>query len=233
MLGSREAFAISTAEVTVQQFQRYNEFVSYAGEYTANDNSPINSVSWFDAARYCRWLSDEEKIDEDQKCYPPIDQIVPGFEFYDDMLERTGYRLPTEAEWEYACRAQTITSRYFGSSPDLLDEYAWTMENASVNSRLQLQPVQQLLPNQFGLFDTLGNVMEWCHDVRSNDYATEGVYVDSLWERSASPPRILRGSSVFYIPTSVCAAVREKGTPSLHRPYFGFRIAQTLPKSGD
>jgi serine/threonine protein kinase/formylglycine-generating enzyme required for sulfatase activity len=228
------SFAISTAEVTVEQFQEFNKFASYAGEYTAADNSPINSVSWFEAARYCRWLSEQEKIDEDQMCYPPMEQIVPGFEFYDDMLDRTGYRLPTEAEWECACRAQTTTSRYYGSSPDLLPEYAWTMENASVDSRLQMQPVKQLMPNPFGLFDTLGNVMEWCHDVRSSDNASEGGYTDALWERSvADEMRMLRGSSVFYIPTSVRAAMREKGRSGFHRPYSGFRIARTMPNSGN
>ena len=71
-----------------------------------------------------------------------------------------GYRLPTEAEWEYTCRAGTLTSRYYGNSVELLRQYAWY----EPNSLHHAQPAGSLLPNDLGLFDTLGNVFEWCHD---------------------------------------------------------------------
>ena len=77
-----------------------------------------------------------------------------------DVLERKGYRLPTEAEWEYACRAGAITSRYYGDSIALLEKYEWYRANSPENAR----PVGSLLPNDLGLFDMLGNVFELCHN---------------------------------------------------------------------
>ena len=77
-----------------------------------------------------------------------------------DVLKRTGYRLPTEAEWEYACRAGTVTSRYYGVSVELLGKYAWYQ----ANSQDHAWPGGSLLPNDLGLFDMLGNVFEWVQD---------------------------------------------------------------------
>ena len=77
-----------------------------------------------------------------------------------DALGRTGYRLPTEAEWEYACRAGAVTSRYFGVNVDLLGQYAWYL----ATSQDHAWPCGSLLPNDLGLFDMLGNVYEWCQE---------------------------------------------------------------------
>jgi formylglycine-generating enzyme required for sulfatase activity len=77
-----------------------------------------------------------------------------------DWLSRRGYRLPTEAEWEYASRAGTVTSYYFGESRELLGRYAWYLDNSEERS----WPVGSLLPNALGLFDMHGNVFNWCQD---------------------------------------------------------------------
>ena len=82
--------------------------------------------------------------------------------FLPDALEHHGYRLPTEAEMEYFCRANTSTSRPFGETEELLPKFAWTW----LNSGDRLHPVGMLLPNELGLFDVLGNAYEWCHDGR-------------------------------------------------------------------
>ena len=74
--------------------------------------------------------------------------------------QRTGYRLPTETEWEFACKAGSSVNRYYGRSEELLCQYAWF----STSSRNRTWPVGQLIPNDLGLFDTLGNVAEWCQD---------------------------------------------------------------------
>ena len=111
---------------------------------------------------YCNWLSEQEGLPKDQWCYLPNEAgaYAEGMTIPADVLERTGYRLPTEAEWEYACRAGAVTSRYYGHSIDLLDAYAWYQ----ANSKEHAWTCGSLLPNDLGLFDMLGNVFEWCQD---------------------------------------------------------------------
>ena len=221
-------FAISTSETTLEQFRRFDELHGYASEYTPSNDCPANSINWYDAVRYCRWLSEQANIDEDQMCYPPIDQIKVGFQQDPEMLKRSGFRLPTEAEWEFACRAGTITSRYYGAAPDLLSRYAWNMDNATVDARLSYHPVNHRLPNAFGAFDMLGNVMEWCVDYQKRNDATQRVLIDSVAGSEVGTTRILRGSSIFYIPSSLRSAVRERARPTSQHPYSGFRVARTI-----
>ncbi len=119
-------FAISTTEVSVEQFQQflreYNQTrLNAAGmkQYSPDPNGPWLTATWHLAAQYCNWLSKREGLSEDQWCYIPNEAgaFGEGMTIPANVLQRAGYRLPTEPEWEYACRAGTVTSRYFGNSP--------------------------------------------------------------------------------------------------------------------
>ncbi len=155
-------FSIATKEVTAGQFLAFNPTFGHRKDniVSPDDDCPINVVLLLDAMKYCRWLSDREQISEDQMCYPPLGDIKPGVKPNPGYLSRTGYRLPTEAEMEYACRAGAVSSRSFGDDPELLPRYAWFTKNSDSRT----WPPGRLLPNDYGLFDILGNVREWCQD---------------------------------------------------------------------
>jgi hypothetical protein len=122
-------YAIATKTVTVAQFQRFRKDHSFNQQYSPEADCPVNAVTWYEAAAYCNWLSEQEGIPKEQRCYP--DKIDEGMKPYPDYLKRKGYRLATEAEWEFACRAGTVTSRSYGSSLELLPRYAWYAKDRS------------------------------------------------------------------------------------------------------
>jgi formylglycine-generating enzyme required for sulfatase activity len=157
------SFALATKPVTVAQWRQFvKERPDVPGDfvkrYSPESDGPIINVSWFAAAQYCNWLSRKEGIPKEQWCYP--DKIAEGMKPLPDHLKRTGYRLPSEAEWEYACRAGTVTERYYGAGEEFLPRYAWFQGN----SRERTWPVGQKRPNGLGLFDMHGNVFTWCQE---------------------------------------------------------------------
>src|SRR5260370_26419161 len=107
------------------------------------------------------WLNEKEGIPKDQCCYLPNKdaKIANGMEIAPDFSKRTGYRLPTEAEWEFSCRAGAITPWNCGHAEKLVRHYAWLADNCKAS-----QPVGTRKPNDLGLFDMHGNAWEWCQD---------------------------------------------------------------------
>jgi formylglycine-generating enzyme required for sulfatase activity len=169
------SFAMSTKEVTIGQYSAFREALANR-RYSPTPDCPINNASWFDAVAYCRWLSDQEGIDESQMCYPALDEIGPGMQVPENWLSRSGYRLPTPAEWEYACRGDAPTSRFFGEGMALFPAYAYALPHSDDRT----WPVGSLKPNRFGLFDILGSIAEWC---QPEDIASGPIALDTLMPR--------------------------------------------------
>jgi formylglycine-generating enzyme required for sulfatase activity len=233
------SFAIATKEVTVKQFNRFlRDNPAIARNHPDIDElhpeTAMSSVTWFEAVQYCRWLSEQEQVPEDQMCYPSIAEIEKarhskeGLKLPADYLTRSGYRLPTEAEWEYACRAGTVTSRPWGSS------MSWAKEYACYGTLLippRPWPVGQLKPNDLGLFDMLGNVSEWCQG-GSMPYP-QGPPEQASEDRedatgvTAGTPRALRGGAFDSPAEELRSAYRFGKPPTAREPTVGFRVART------
>ena len=221
-------FAISTKEVTVAEFLRFRPNHIWQKRYSSGPDTPAVGMSWYAATEYCNWLSAREGIPRDQWCYEPNEKgaFTEGMRMRADHLRLTGYRLPTEAEWEYACRSGAGTARYFGRGEGLLPRYGWF----SKNSDERAWPVGQLRPNDRGLFDALGNAMEWCEDPLLY-YATgelntkDNSAITSIDERMS---RILRGGAFANPPLIVRSALRYNIRPGDSGSGFGFRPVRTL-----
>jgi formylglycine-generating enzyme required for sulfatase activity len=137
-----------------------------------------------------------------------------------DLPRRSGYRLPSEAEWEYVCRAGALSSRYYGDSSDLLGNYGWYIENSP---RVQAAPCARLKPNDLGLFDVLGNAGEWCQDDRdAADRSGSLTIVDK-------GIRLIRGGTYTRPAQFVRSAGRDGFRPSGRNVNNGFRLVRTLP----
>ena len=132
------------------------------------------------------------------------------------------YRLPTEAEWEYASRAGTTTRWSFGDDASQLGRYAWHAENAGG----QTHPVGQLQPNPWGLYDMYGNVWEWVQDWYGN--YTSGTAVDPAGPSSGSN-RVFRGGGWSYGAGYCRSALRSYGAPGSRVGYLGFRLLRVAP----
>jgi formylglycine-generating enzyme required for sulfatase activity len=235
-------FAIAAKEVTVEQFQRFLKLASinidrylvspdFLNKYSPDPRGPWIAPDWYTAAHYCNWLSEQEGLPKDQWCYLPNESgaYAEGMSIPADILHRRGYRLPTEVEWEFACRSGAVTSRYYGHSIELLDAYAWYQ----ANSKDHAWACGSLLPNDLGLFDMLGNEHEWVQDRESRAMPRKWrVFrdtIDTLQYIKDKHPRLLRGGTFDDQPAVVRSAGRDWFAPSDRYTSFGFRPSRTYP----
>lgn len=221
-------FAIASKETTVEQFQRFRANHYFNRPYSRELDAPANRITWFDAVAYCNWLSQSEGLPPEELCYEinpkdPEDVIVPS-----DILRRIGYRLPTEAEWEFACRSNSITARPFGETKELLSRYAWYTDNNSGTDKAI--SVGSLRPNDFGLFDLLGNIYEWNQDTSLDyPYAIRSLIGSRLRYGKAdlTQERSVRGGSFNSRPLNIRSSYRSQSVPTNNHDLNGIRPSRT------
>jgi len=186
-------FYLGKYEVTQEQWQAV---MGHNPSHSDGCNRcPVEQVSWNDAINFCETVSG-----------------VTGYNI----------RLPSEAQWEYACRAGTTTEYHFGDDPGDLGDYAWHQ----ANSGDMTHNVGEKLPNVWGLYDMHGNVWEWCNDWHRNNYYSESPSLDPIGPASSGSSHVFRGGSWYYIDAWLRSATRHRAPdPGYSFYHLGFRVA--------
>ena len=193
-------FYLCVYEVTQQQYEKVMGTRPWQGKRYVQEGHdyPASFVSWHDAVEFCRKLSEKEGVE---------------------------YRLPTEAEWEYACRAGTTRNYSFGDDASKLGQYAWYKKNTWNVGEKYAHRVGQKLPNPWGLYDMHGNVWEWCQDCYA-PYGNEKDISDPMGPTQGEY-RLLRGGSFLDQASIVRSADRNYDQPAIRSGNNGFRPSRT------
>ncbi|MEZ6061805.1 MAG: formylglycine-generating enzyme family protein [Planctomycetaceae bacterium] len=194
-----KGFWMQQTEVTQTQ---YKALMGINPAFHKGEQQPVESISWDDANEFCRRMSE-----------------LPS-----EKSAGNTYRLPTEAEWEYACRAGTTTVFSFGDNDEGAEDYGWF----NVNSERTTHPVAGKLPNPWGLYDMHGNVAEWCSDLYG-EYSSAPVTDPAGGE--SGDKRVLRGGGWFYVAENARSTHRDAYPSSTTYVGLGFRLL-ALPSDG-
>ncbi len=202
---SISAFYIDKYLVTQEQYERVMKGNPSRWKGT---NNPVEQVRWSDAVRFCNARSQLGGL---QPCY--------DLKTWTCNFEANGYRLPTEAEWEYACRAGATTAYFFGDDPSKLGEYAWFEKNAGGRPR----PVGLKRPNAWGLFDMCGNVWEWANDFYGVDYYPASPRLDPRGPDQGKT-KVVRGGAFRFSADNLRCGYRYNENPGYSDVCFGYDI---------
>jgi len=213
------SFAISKYQVTQKLYQ---ELMNENPAVFSGDNRPVENVSWWDAIKFCNNLSKREglavayDLDTGQLVDAQGNQM-------DDITQVIGYRLPTEAEWEFAARGGNKSKGYKYAGSNNLDEVGWYYDNEGRETRV----VGQKKSNELGLYGMSGNVYEWCQDWYDEDaYAKVSSSNPYMADKGSS--RVLRGGSWNYDAKGCRVAFRFNYSPSHGSYHVGFRPTRLL-----
>ncbi len=216
-------FYIGKYEVT---FDEYDAFCSATGKSKPGDRGwgrgsrPVINVNWWDAIAYCNWLSEKEKL---PKAYDNNGNLLDkDGRVTTDITKVLGYRLPTEAEWEYAARGGNKSRGYQYAGSSTVGDVAWYDSNSGGKT----QEVGKKAPNELGIYDMSGNVWEWCSDWYG-DYSSSAQ--TNPYNSTAGSYRVNRGGSWSSNATYARVANRNRYSPTSTGRGLGFRICRTVP----
>ena len=211
-------FEINKLEVSVWEWKQYckktNKKMTAKQPWGIYDNYPITNITWFEAIAYCNWLSKQDG-------YKPVYSIVGPNVVCD--LKMNGYRLPTEAEWEYAAKGGKKTKKNIFAGSNISNEVAWQQNN----SGKRVHAVGTKLMNELGLYDMSGNVWEWCYDWYNKDYYKgENDYNPTGPIRGEK--KSVRGGSWDSKESYLRTSNRISTKPNVTYEFYGFRLVRTL-----
>jgi len=199
---------------------RNGGFVLNSGK---GERNPIPDITWWGAIEYCNWLSEKEGI---AKAYDSNGNPLDGNgNITTDITKVQGYRLPTEAEWEYAARGGQNAKGYEYAGSDDLNEVGWYWNNSRKSTTHQ---VGEKKPNELGLYDMSGNVYEWCYDRYNRNYYEKSDQMNPIGPGGSRTKRVYRGGSWGRFAWNCRVASRGSGTPESNYGFLGFRLVRTV-----